>query len=52
MIFYLWTDSNEISTAYVKFKINDTFIPEKILIFALVFEKIMREFSSLGTHKY
>ena len=40
MIFYLWTDSYEIFTAYVKLKINDTFIHEKILIFALVFEKI------------
>ena len=40
MIFYLWTDSNEICTAYVKLKISDTFIPEKFLIFALVFEKI------------
>ena len=31
MIFYLWTDSNEICTAYVKLKINDTFIHEKKL---------------------
>ena len=40
MIFYLWTDSNEICTAYVKLKINH-FIHEKFLIFDLVFEKIM-----------
>ena len=40
MIFYLWSDSNDICTAYVKLKINDTFIHDKIFIFALVFEKI------------
>ena len=40
MIFYLRTDSNEICSAYAKLKINDTIILEKILIFALVFEKI------------
>ena len=40
MIFYLYSDSNEICTAYIKLKINDTFIHENFLIFALVFEKI------------
>ena len=33
MIFYLWTDSNEICTSYVKLKINDTFISWKIFDF-------------------
>ena len=39
MIFYLWTDSNEICTAYVKLKINHILFV-KNLIFDLVFEKI------------
>ena len=37
---YLWTDSNEICTAYVKIENKSHFIPEKFLIFDLVFEKI------------
>ena len=40
MIFYLWTDSNEICTAYIKLKINHILFMKFFLIFDLVFEKI------------
>ena len=37
MIFYLWTDSNEICTAYVKLKKKSYFILEKIFDFQFSF---------------
>ena len=41
MIFYLWTDSNKICTAYVKLKINHILFMNFFLILDSVFEKIM-----------
>ena len=40
MIFYLWTDSYEICTAYVKLNINHILFLNFFFIFDLVFEKI------------
>ena len=40
MIFYLWTDSNEICTAYVKLNSKHISFMENFSIFDLVFEKI------------
>ena len=41
MIFYLWTDSNEILHSIYTIENKSHFIREKFLFFDLVFEKIM-----------